>query len=163
MKINCAYNELRDTINLTPHPKNPNTHNPKQIELLAKIIDYQGWRNPIVVSTLSGFIVSGHGRLMAAEMLGLDQVPIDLQEFQNEADELAHLVADNKVAELSQIDRSSLADIIGELDTGDFELDLTGFSLPDVEELMTATVPEDPELETTSRSKCCPKCGYVLE
>ena len=94
-----------------------------------------------MVSKLSGFIVAGHGRLLAAEKLGLEQVPVDLQDFDNEADELAHLVADNRIAELAEIDRSSLADIIDRLDTGDFDLEFTGFDVPDIEELMTAAHP----------------------
>ena len=110
--------------------------------MLAKIIQHQGWRNPVVVSKLSGFIVAGHGRLKAAELLGLDEVPIDLQDFKTEADELAHLVADNRIAELSEINRVTLADIIADLDTGEINLELTGFEIPDIEELMTAAHPD---------------------
>tara|TARA_B110000483_G_scaffold120901_1_gene145904 strand:+ start:1428 stop:1994 length:567 start_codon:yes stop_codon:yes gene_type:complete len=145
-KINCAHDELRDVATLTAHPRNPNTHDDDQIRLLSKIIKHQGWRNPIVVSKLSGFIVAGHGRLLAAEKLGLEQVPVDLQDFDNEADELAHLVADNRIAELAEIDRSSLADIIGDLDTGDFDLEFTGFKLSDVEELITTTELDETDL-----------------
>ena len=105
-KINCAHDELRDVVNMTAHPRNPNTHNEGQIRLLSKIIKHQGWRNPIVVSKRSGFIVAGHGRLMAAEQLGLEKVPVDVQEFKTEADELAHLVADNRIAELAEIDEN---------------------------------------------------------
>lgn len=161
-KINCAYDELLELNKLKPHPQNPNTHNEKQIALLAKIIAYQGWRNPIVVSKQSGFIVAGHGRLLAAKKLGLTEAPVDLQEFKSKPDELAHLVADNQIAELSEINRTTLADIIGELDTGDFDLDLTGFELADVEEIMTAAPPLEDEA-TTSAEKQCPKCGHVLE
>lgn len=152
-EINCSYDELRDVVNMTAHPRNPNTHNEGQIGLLSKIIKHQGWRNPIVVSKRSGFIVAGHGRLMAAEKLGLEKVPVDLQDFKTEADELAHLVADNRIAELSEIDRSSLADIIGELDTGDLDLELTGFELPDLEELMTAAHPGENNDEYTQKIK----------
>jgi len=140
-EINCSYDELRAAITLQPHPRNPNTHSDEQIKLLAKIIQHQGWRNPVVVSKLSGFIVAGHGRLKAAELLGLDEVPVDLQDFKTEADELAHLVADNRIAELSEINRATLADIIADLDTGEIDLELTGFELPDLEELMTAEHP----------------------
>ena len=161
-KINCAYDDVRELAKLKPHPQNPNTHNEKQIALLAKIIAYQGWRNPIVVSKQSGFIVAGHGRLLAAKKLGLKEAHVDLQDFKSKADELAHLVADNQIAELSEINRTTLADIIGELDTGDFDLDLTGFELADVEEIMTAAPPLE-DGETTSAEKQCPKCGHVLE
>lgn len=140
--INCAHDEVRDVVNLVKHPQNPNTHSDSQIELLAQIIKHQGWRNPVVVSKRSGYIVAGHGRLMAAEKLGLKQVPVDLQEFENEADELAHLVADNRIAELSETNRSTLADLITTLDTGEFNLDLTGFDQDALEELMTAAPPE---------------------
>ena len=141
-KINCAHDEMRDLVNLVPHPKNPNTHSEEQIRLLSKIIQHQGWRNPIVISKRSGYIVAGHGRLMAAELLGLKEAPVDLQDFETEADEMAHLVADNRIAELSEVDRSALADIIAELDTGDIDLELTGFEIPDIEEIMTAAPPE---------------------
>ena len=158
--INCAHDEMRDVVNLVKHPQNPNTHSDRQIELLAKIIQHQGWRNPVVVSERSGYIVAGHGRLMAAEKLGIKQVPVDLQAFDNEADELAHLVADNRIAELSETDRSVLADLIVELDDGEFDLALTGFESTDLEELMLAAppaegltdedeVPEPPENPTT--------------
>ena len=63
MKINCAYDELVDVSKLVPNPKNNNKHPKEQIERLAKIIDFQGQRTPIVVSNRSGFIVKGHGRL----------------------------------------------------------------------------------------------------
>jgi ParB-like chromosome segregation protein Spo0J len=69
--------------------------------MLTRIIRHQGWRNPIVVSARSGFVIAGHGRLAAARLLGVDQVPVDVQEFATEADEWAHLVADNRIAELS--------------------------------------------------------------
>ena len=80
---------------MTPHPRNPNRHGEKQIDLLARIIAHQGWRNPIVISARSGFVVAGHGRLQAALQLAV--VPVDVQEFATEADEWAHLVADNRL------------------------------------------------------------------
>ena len=63
ISIHCAHDELVDITTLVPNPRNPNRHPDKQIELLAKIIQNQGWRAPITVSTRSGFIVRGHGRL----------------------------------------------------------------------------------------------------
>jgi len=167
-EINCAHDELRDVVNMTAHPRNPNTHNEGQIRLLSKIIKHQGWRNPIVVSKRSGFIVAGHGRLMAAEQLGLEKVPVDVQEFKTEADELAHLVADNRIAELAEIDRSGLADIIGELDTGDFDLDLTGCTAVmmgdddlDMDSFFEDSdkMPEDKEGKVAT----CPECYHQFE
>jgi ParB-like chromosome segregation protein Spo0J len=149
--------------NLKEHPRNPNTHSPKQIRLLAKIIKHQGWRNSIIVSNRSGFIVSGHGRLQAAKKLGAKEVPVDFQDFDNVKDELSYLVADNRIAELAEIDRSELADIIGDIDSGDFDLELTGFELDSVEELMTAAPPPDLEDDEDGKSKRCPNCGEMIK
>ena len=64
MKIECAYTELIgiDYPKLIPNPKNPNKHPDDQIERLAKIIDFQGQRSPIVISKRSGFITKGYPR-----------------------------------------------------------------------------------------------------
>ena len=86
---------------LVEHPRNPNTHPESQIKALAKILKHQGFRSPIVVSNRSGFIIAGHGRLEAAKMLGLEQVPVSYQDFSNEADEWAHMIADNRLGELA--------------------------------------------------------------
>lgn len=71
VQIHCAYTEVIDPALLTPNPRNPNHHPKKQIELLAKIIQSQGWRAPVTVSNRSGFVVRGHGRLQAALLLTL--------------------------------------------------------------------------------------------
>lgn len=125
MQINCAHTEVIDLDLLVPNPKNPNKHPDSQIKLLAKIMMHQGWRAPIVVSTRSGFITKGHGRLMAAKLNGWREVPIDRQDYQNEADEYADMVADNKLQELSETDMSMVNTDV--LDLGpDFDTDLLG-------------------------------------
>lgn len=77
-EIHCTHTETRDPESLIEHPRNINQHPKEQIELLAKIIKHQGWRNSIVVSERSGFVVKGHGRLAAALLLGCEQVPVDV-------------------------------------------------------------------------------------
>ena len=61
VKVHCAFEKAVDVVDFVEHLRNPNKHSDKQIALLAKIIRNQGWRNPIVVSADSGFIVAGHG------------------------------------------------------------------------------------------------------
>jgi len=73
MPIYCAFSEIAAIDSLVPNLRNPNTHPEKQVKLLAKVIKNQGWRVPITVSNRSGFIVRGHGRLLAAKMLGVEQ------------------------------------------------------------------------------------------
>jgi len=160
--INCSYGALEKTDSLKPHPRNPNTHTERQIELLAKIIKHQGWRNCIVVSKRSGLIVAGHGRLLAAKKLGLKEVPVDWQQFKNVKDELSYLVADNRIAEIAEINRATLAEIIGDIDSGDFDLELTGFELSNIEELMTASPPLDLGENNNDENQRCPKCGEAL-
>lgn len=133
--VHCAFTELVDVATLQPHPRNPNKHGDRQIALLAKVIRHQGWRSPIVVSRRSGFVIAGHGRLQAAALLQVEKVPVDYQDFACEADEYAHLVADNRIAELAEIDSAELAGLLKELD-GKIDLELTGF---DAEAVQSAT------------------------
>jgi hypothetical protein len=146
--VHCAHLRIADVTSLIPNPRNPNKHGDTQVALLAKVIRHQGWRAPITISRRSGFIVTGHGRLEAAKLLQVAEVPVDEQDFATEADEWAHLIADNRIAELADADRTMLRDLAEELDTGDFDMDLTGFDDESLEELMTAAAPKPkPELE----------------
>ena len=135
-KIYCAHTDVVATDSLIENPRNPNRHPEDQIIALAKIIRHQGWRNPIVVSRRSGFVVKGHGRLLAARMLGLEEVPVDYQDYENEAAEWADMVADNKIAELSNMDEEELNAIIRELD-GQIDLELTGFQTPEINNILS--------------------------
>lgn len=127
MEINCSYQKLVPIESLVSHPANANKHGDKQIEMLAKIMKYQGWRHPIVVSGLSGYIVAGHGRLDAAKKNGWTEVPIDTQEFEDKIQETAFLWADNKISELAEHDDEIMK--AGALELGldnGFDLDLLG-------------------------------------
>lgn len=134
--VECAHDALVPLEKLIPNPRNPNRHSPKQIDLLAKIIQHQGWRAPITVSKRSGFIVRGHARLAAAQKLELDVAPVDYQDYENEAAEWADMIADNRIAELAERDMPSLKDLLEELDTGAFDMDLTGYDTHALELLM---------------------------
>lgn len=134
----CAHDAIVDAATLVPNPKNPNTHPDGQIQLLGRIIRQTGWRQPITVSKRSGFIVKGHGRLSAALLEGMEQVPVDHQNYATEAEEYADLVADNRIAELAEIDNKMLADIFADIDTGEIPLELTGYTDDEVESLVTA-------------------------
>lgn len=106
MKIHCQYTRLVDASELKFNPKNNNKHSPEQIERLAKILEYQGWRYPVKVSNQSGFITSGHGRVLAALKLGWTQVPVSYQDYENPEMEYADLIADNAIASWAELDLS---------------------------------------------------------
>ena len=133
--VHCAHDELADIANLIPNPRNPNKHGDKQVAMLAKIIRHQGWRAPIVVSKRSGFIVTGHGRLEAAKLLGVQSVPVNRQDFATEADEWAHVIADNRIAELAETDDALLKELLAELD-GKIDMDLSGFDAGELERVI---------------------------
>lgn len=136
--VHCSHDELVPVEQLKPHPKNPNRHPAAQLELLAKVIAGNGWRSPIVVSKRSGFIVSGHGRLEAARILGVETVPVNHQDFASETEELAHLVADNRLAELAEMDNAALATLVEDNLRGKIDLELAGI----IEELGQAELKE---------------------
>lgn len=129
MKINCNYSKLVPIHELIPNPKNTNKHPDAQIELLAKIIDFQGWRHPIIVSNRSGFICAGEGRYLAAKKNGYKECPVDCQDFDNEAQEYAFLESDNHIAELAEHDKLKMIDQIKEMD---FDIDLELFGISDL-------------------------------
>ena len=151
--VHCAHARLADVTSLIPNPRNPNKHSDKQVALLAKVIQHQGWRAPITISKRSGFIVTGHGRLAAALLLQVEQVPIDEQDFATEADEWAHLIADNRIAELADADRSMIADLLGQLDAGGLDMDLTGFDMEALEELIKEKETTDEADEADTKPK----------
>ena len=134
--VYCAHDAIVDVAKLVPNPKNPNQHPDNQIQLLGRIIRQTGWRAPITVSNRSGFIVKGHGRLSAALLEGFKAVPVDYQNYASEAEEYADLVADNRIAELAEIDQKMLAEIFAEIDTEEIPIELTGFTEKEVEDLV---------------------------
>ena len=126
-QVFCSHTEMRDPASLVEHPRNYNTHPAEQIRLLAKIIRHQGWRNPITVSKRSGYVVKGYGRLAAALQLGCSEVPVDVQEYKDEASEYADMIADNRIAELAEADQDALKGLLTDDVFEGFDLDLTGF------------------------------------
>lgn len=160
MKFNCAYTEILEIHKLQPNPRNANRHPDKQIEMLAKIIDYQGQRAPIVVSKRSGFITKGHGRLMAIQKLGWTSAAVDYQDYDSEAQEYADMVADNKIAELASTDVSMVIDSLN--DFPDIDINLLGFDDLNLNKLNEITN-TSAELDLDSFDGFqheCPKCGF---
>jgi hypothetical protein len=161
---NC---ELVSISELKPHPHNPNTHSPEQIERLSKILNFQGWRFPIKVSKLSGFITSGHGRLDAAKLLGETHVPVSFQEYENQDQEKADLVSDNSIAAWSELDFSSINSMLADFDPS-FEIDLLGiknFTVDAVDKIIDdfeEPAPKDGPSTRESELIKCPNCGVMV-
>ena len=120
---------------LKPHPKNPRVHPDSAIDKLVRSIKEFGWTNPILVST-DGYILAGHARLKAAEKAGIEEVPVIYLPLEGAKAE-AYLIADNRLQDETDWDYEKLKDLLQELDTGEFDLELTGFDMGEIEDLMT--------------------------
>jgi ParB-like nuclease domain len=125
IKIHCKYDELIDPSKLKNHPKNRNKHGQDQIERLAELYKYHGIRHPIIVSNLSGFIVAGHGRKLAAIRAGIKEMPVVYQDFDSSEAEYAFIQADNAIALWAELDMSGINTDIQDLGP-DFNIDMLG-------------------------------------
>jgi DNA modification methylase len=136
MKIESNEIVMIDTHKIQSNPKNMNEHPKDQIERLIKSIDYQGFRNPLVISNRSGFLVAGHGRLEAAKKMNIESLPVIYQDFESEAQEYAYMTSDNALAAWSELDLEKINLEIKEF--GDFDIDLLGiqdFEIMEIEKL----------------------------
>jgi hypothetical protein len=86
---------------------------------------------------------------MAAIALELEEIPVDEQEFASEQDEISHMIADNRLASMAELDYEKVGDLLRELDASKVDLDLTCFAEWEREPLLTATW-EPPEEKTDS-------------
>jgi ParB-like chromosome segregation protein Spo0J len=103
---------------------------------LSKLIKYYGFINPIIC-TPDGVIRAGHTRYKAAKLNKLKKVPVIFIDFKSEEEAKGYSISDNKSYEFSKWDVVLLKDELEELDTGEFDIELTGFSEGEIENLMT--------------------------
>lgn len=146
----CRYDEIVLVSELKPNPGNPNMHSEGQVELLGKIIKSTGWRAPITVSKRSGLITKGHGRRLAAIHAGLRYAPVEYQEYASAEEEHADLLADNRIAELANMDEDKLTAMLKQMqdEMGDFDMDLTGYDEAALAELLEEEITADGTTES---------------
>lgn len=118
---------------LTLDPRNPRTHSKKQIQQIAASIKEFGFTNPVLVDE-AGRVLAGHGRLAAAKLLGLAQVPMVRLEHLRTAQKRAYLLADNKIAENAGWDQALLVELLQELAVeAELDLTITGFETAELD------------------------------
>ena len=124
----------RSTVELKLDPKNPRSHSEKQVRQVADSISTFGFIVPILVDG-AGTVIAGHGRLQAAQRLGLSSVPTISVDHLTPAQIKAYQIADNKLTENSTWDDSLLAEALKDLSIQDleFSLEVTGFELPEID------------------------------
>jgi hypothetical protein len=141
------------TADLVPYARNSRTHSETQINKIAASITEFGFLNPIITDGNNG-IVAGHGRVMAAQKLGLDELPTIDAAHLSEAQRRAYVIADNRLALDAGWDDELLKIELKDLDSAGFDLTLTGFDLDELASLFdTASLDgaEDEPVENYSR------------
>lgn len=118
-------------------PRNARTHSKKQLKQLGDSIKAFGFTNPVLVDA-SGEVIAGHGRLAAARMLGLAEVPTLCLDWLSEEQKRAYVIADNRLAEKAGWDREVLAIELGDLMALEFDATLTGFEMKEIELIIDA-------------------------
>lgn len=118
--------ERRSIESLTSYERNPRTHSTEQVKQIAASIKEWGWTMPILIDE-AGMIVAGHGRVMAAEQLGLVDVPVMVANGWTDAQKRAYVIADNQIPMNAGWDDKLLRFELGALAKLDYSLSLVGF------------------------------------
>lgn len=111
---------------LVPYARNARTHSDAQVRQIAASIEEWGWTNPILIDE-KGMIIAGHGRIMAADKLGIEDVPCIVAESWSEAQKRAYVLADNQLAMNAGWDMEMRALELSELVELGFDVSLIGF------------------------------------
>ncbi len=150
--------ERRNISELIPYVRNSRTHSEAQVGQIAASIREWGWTMPILCDENAN-VIAGHGRIMAAQKLGIDDVPCMTATGWSEAKRRAYVIADNKLALNADWDNEALGVEFAELKELGFDLELTGFDLNEIDELFPVdqaegltdedAVPDVPETPVT--------------
>lgn len=143
------------TDKLVPYARNARTHSDEQIAQIAASIVEFGFTNPILAGG-DGVIVAGHGRLAAAQKLGLERVPVVVLDHLTPTQRRALIIADNRIAENAGWDEAMLRIEIASLQDDDFDLALTGFDADALAELMAG---DEPDGEGQTDDDAVPEVG----
>lgn len=154
---------------LIPYARNSRTHSDAQVGKIAASIREFGFLNPIIVDGANG-IIAGHGRVMAAQKLGLQTLPVIEAGHLTEAQKRAYIIADNRLALDAGWDNDLLKIELQDLEADGFDLSLTGFEIgemaaifdePDMSEPDSSSQEIDPDAYAMDHK--CPKCGFEFD
>lgn len=145
---------------LVPYVNNARTHSDGQVAQICASIREYGWTNPVLIDE-NGMIIAGHGRVMAAQRMKMDEVPCIVLSGLTEAQKKAYVIADNKMALNAGWDDEKLKLELENLKELDFNLELTGFDTDELDQLLSLDdiddLPEDiddvPEPPKEAKSK----------
>ena len=160
-------------IRVIPYARNSRTHDDSQVRQLAGSIKEFGFTNDVLIKA-DGGIIAGHGRVIAAELLGMDEVPCKvIGDDWTSAKTRAYILADNQLALNSGWNEELLQIELSELDMAGFDLDLLGFDADELAGLLGGV--DDPGIDDEPESSSkeidtefdlehkCPKCGFEYD
>jgi len=154
---------------LIPYARNSRTHSPEQVAQIAASIKEFGFTNPILTDGESG-VIAGHGRILAAQKLGLTEVPTIELSHLTKTQRQAYIIADNKLALNAGWDDEILRVEFDELGAMGFDLDLTGFTHQEMFEIITdkefapGTEDDQGKLDQLEpKMVTCPNCGEEFD
>lgn len=140
--LKIAYKE---PAGLKPRTRNPRTHSAKQVRQIAASIEQFGFMSPVLVDSKDG-IIAGHGRVAAAKLLGMSDIPTVRADHLTPTQIRAYVIADNKLAENAGWDRNLLALELQELSVElNFDVTVTGFETAEVDLLIGDLGQTEPE------------------
>jgi ParB-like chromosome segregation protein Spo0J len=149
---------LVDVADLVPYDKNARTHSDDQVEQIARSITEFGWTNPIIVGA-SNLILAGHGRRLAALHLRIKRVPVIDVTHLTPAQQRAYVIADNKLTLNGGWDLELLKVELLELGAAGVDLDITGFTGDELNDLLNPELPEPEPEKADDDRPTCPHCG----
>jgi ParB-like chromosome segregation protein Spo0J len=154
---------------LIPYARNSRTHSEEQVSKIAASIKEFGFLNPVITDGENG-IVAGHGRIMAAQKLGMDEVPTVEASHLTDAQKRAYIIADNRLALDANWDDEMLRVEFEELQEIGFDIELTGFTTDEISALNfepdfePATEDDQGKLdELDPKWVDCPHCGKEFD
>ncbi len=136
-KLKIVYRPLQE---LSPYAHNARTHSTEQVAQLVESIKQFGWTNPVLIDE-KGEIIAGYGRVMAAEMLKMDSVPVIVLSGLTDEQKKAYRLADNRLPMNAGWDEDLLRMELSDLINADFDVSLTGFGPTEIDELLTDVLP----------------------
>jgi ParB-like chromosome segregation protein Spo0J len=163
--------EMMRTADLIPYARNSRTHSEAQVAQIAGSIREFGFTNPVLIDAENG-IIAGHGRVMAAQLIGKDKLPCIRLTHLTDTQRRAYIIADNKLALNSGWDEAMLGLELADLREADFDLNLIGFDADEIERALNPPERDESEPDSSSQEidvdgmemECrCPKCGFEFD
>ena len=164
--MQIIYKKVNDLI---PYINNSRTHSEEQVNQIVASINEFGFTNALLIDEKDN-IIAGHGRLLASKKLKMEEVPCIVLSGLTEAQKKAYIIADNKMALNAGWDFNLLSLELENLKELDFDLELTGFTVDEIDGLLNTNEDiedndyEEQDLkENNTQLHKCPECGCEFE